>query len=168
LEVRVLTLTQPWATLIAIGQKRIETRPRRTNHRGPLLIHAGLSTDAAEYFWDDQTFREPLTAAGYHAPSFLPYGQIVAACRVEDCLPTREIVPLLMRGCPLPQGQRPADCELAFGDYSDGRFGYVLNSVREIHTMSARGKQGLWKHELTEQDYEAYILPLLSERITHG
>lgn len=38
---RCLTLTQPWATLVAIGAKRIETRSWSTSYRGPLAIHAG-------------------------------------------------------------------------------------------------------------------------------
>lgn len=35
-----LTLTQPWATLVAIGVKCIETRSWQKAYRGPLLIHA--------------------------------------------------------------------------------------------------------------------------------
>ena len=38
---KALTLTQPWATLVAMGAKRIETRSWTTNYRGPLAIHAG-------------------------------------------------------------------------------------------------------------------------------
>ena len=34
------SLTQPWATLISIGAKRIETRSRSTRHRGLIAIHA--------------------------------------------------------------------------------------------------------------------------------
>ncbi len=37
---KALTLTQPWATLVAIGAKCIETRSWRTSYRGPLAIHA--------------------------------------------------------------------------------------------------------------------------------
>ncbi len=37
---RVLSLRQPWAWLIVNGYKDIENRSWRTNHRGPLLIHA--------------------------------------------------------------------------------------------------------------------------------
>jgi activating signal cointegrator 1 len=37
---KALTLTQPWATLVAIGAKKIETRSWRTDYRGPLAIHA--------------------------------------------------------------------------------------------------------------------------------
>lgn len=38
---KAVTLTQPWATLVAIGAKQIETRSWPTNYRGPLAIHAG-------------------------------------------------------------------------------------------------------------------------------
>jgi hypothetical protein len=37
---KALTLTQPWATLVAIGAKTIETRSWPTSYRGPLAIHA--------------------------------------------------------------------------------------------------------------------------------
>lgn len=39
---RILTLTQPWASLIAIGAKTLETRSWRTGYRGPLAIHYAL------------------------------------------------------------------------------------------------------------------------------
>ena len=52
-EVRAISLWQPWATLIANGHKRYETRAWRTAYRGPLLIHAGLGADIefTEFMW---------------------------------------------------------------------------------------------------------------------
>jgi len=52
--VKTLTLSQRWATLVALGAKRIETRSWRTSYRGPLAIHAATSVEgslhsAAEY-----------------------------------------------------------------------------------------------------------------------
>lgn len=41
---RALTIRQPWATLIARGEKTIETRSWRTSYRGEVAIHAGLAT----------------------------------------------------------------------------------------------------------------------------
>ncbi|MCA8922325.1 MAG: hypothetical protein KDD82_10980 [Planctomycetes bacterium] len=38
---RALTLHQPWASLIAWGVKRYETRPRPLSYRGPLAIAWG-------------------------------------------------------------------------------------------------------------------------------
>ena len=40
---KALTVLQPWAWAIIHGPKRIENRTWRTNYRGPLAIHAGLS-----------------------------------------------------------------------------------------------------------------------------
>jgi len=43
---KVLTLHQPWASLIAIGVKTMETRSWSTSYRGPLTIHAGMASVA--------------------------------------------------------------------------------------------------------------------------
>ena len=37
---KVLTIKQPWATLIMQGNKRFEFRSWQTKYRGDLLIHA--------------------------------------------------------------------------------------------------------------------------------
>ena len=37
---KALTLWQPWASLVALGHKRIETRCWSTKYRGDLAIHA--------------------------------------------------------------------------------------------------------------------------------
>ena len=42
-----LSIKQPWAWLILHAGKDIENRTWRTRYRGPLLIHAGKSIDAA-------------------------------------------------------------------------------------------------------------------------
>jgi ASCH domain len=42
---KILSIRQPWAYLIANGQKNIENRTWLTNYRGPFLIHASLALD---------------------------------------------------------------------------------------------------------------------------
>ena len=42
---KVLTLKQPWATLVAEGIKKYEFRSWKTKYRGDFLIHAGLGVD---------------------------------------------------------------------------------------------------------------------------
>lgn len=37
---KALTLWQPWASLVALGEKKIETRTWSTTYRGTLAIHA--------------------------------------------------------------------------------------------------------------------------------
>ena len=41
---KCLTICQPWASAIMEGIKDVENRSWSTKHRGPLAIHAGLST----------------------------------------------------------------------------------------------------------------------------
>jgi hypothetical protein len=105
--VKALTLHQPWAQLVAIGAKRIETRSWSTRYRGPLAIHAGARKPAIEdgedgphgelgrWLGDDwQTLAQwapPQDDAGwvlYTAPDFLgvdmPLGAVVATCRLVD------------------------------------------------------------------------------------
>lgn len=42
---KVITIRQPWASLIANGYKEYEFRSWQTKYRGPLLIHAGQGLD---------------------------------------------------------------------------------------------------------------------------
>ena len=46
--VKVLTVKQPWATLIVEGIKKYEFRSWKTKYRGEILIHAGLSEEKEE------------------------------------------------------------------------------------------------------------------------
>lgn len=39
---KVLTVWQPWAQLLAAGHKHNETRSWRTSYRGEILIHAAI------------------------------------------------------------------------------------------------------------------------------
>ena len=42
---KVLTLKQPWASLVANGYKVYEFRTWKTKYRGEILIHAGCGVD---------------------------------------------------------------------------------------------------------------------------
>ena len=42
---KVLTIKQPWASLIVNGYKEYEFRTWKTNFRGEFLIHAGLGVN---------------------------------------------------------------------------------------------------------------------------
>lgn len=57
--VKTLTLLQPWASLVACGAKKIETRSWATKYRGPLAIHAAafwnLELSSKLSHWEFQT-----------------------------------------------------------------------------------------------------------------
>lgn len=86
---KALSIRQPWAWLIIHAGKDCENRPRRFNHRGPLLIHASQGMTRREYDeamnWVVLNARLPLT---FHEPKFeeLLRGGIVGQMNVVDCV----------------------------------------------------------------------------------
>jgi hypothetical protein len=149
--VKALTITQPWATLIAIGAKRFETRSWYTGHRGPLAIHAGKGLGPVggvrglRELCATEPFRSVLTEAGFADPRDLPRGIVVATCELAGCRRVEEIsTPGTMH---LAGG---ADWERSFGDYSAGRFAWSLRDVHSCLTGPVRGALGLWEYPPTE------------------
>ena len=146
---KAITLTQPWATLVAIGAKKIETRSWSTAYRGPLAIHAakGWTNDVVGLVFTDP-FMSILNAAGYKLFSQLPRGSIVATCNLVSVVGTRVISysPYEWKG-PDERVYRfdLTDQERSFGDYAPGRFAWLLADVQQLPMpVPARGALGLW------------------------
>lgn len=131
---KCLSLMQPFATLVAIGAKRIETRAWATTWRGPLAIHASARfPPATRALCAQGPFAAALAQAGIHNPAGLPLGAVVAVCRLADC---RRIT----------GGDRPPEPEASFGDYTPGRWAWVLDDVVMLTApVPARGRLGLWE-----------------------
>ena len=151
---KALSLWQPWATLMAIGAKRIETRSWNMRYRGPLAICATKTWNRGVLDRLDDAVTEPdrdqpsdwkrilqeLSSAGYKDISQLPLGSILCVVDVVDCIPTPIIVPRYYNGPPLITAK-----EKAFGDYSQGRYGIVTKNVRRLpKPIPVTGKQGLF------------------------
>ena len=159
---RVLTLTQPWATLVAIGAKRIETRSWATKYRGPLLIHAAAGLGPVggirgftELLGQTAFTRalEPHYGYDYTLGAFglidcLPFGAIVATCKLVDCVRT-DLWSSVEHGSEIwqvPPGN--ISREYAFGDYTPGRWAHLYADARPLATpIPARGQLGLWNWE---------------------
>jgi len=148
---KALTLTQPWASLIALGEKKVETRGWSTPHRGPILIHAAKTL--AEPVCNEDGLRELVarepfaTALGRHGITVaeqLPRGQVVAVAHVLACLPTIQLGSR-MRELPELADFKAAEYERAFGDYSPGRFAWLLGKVERFgKPIPLRGGQKLF------------------------
>jgi hypothetical protein len=83
-ETRALTVKQPWAWAIVAGYKDVENRPRRTNFRGPLLVHAGVGLDPVgfHFLWEIGLYKA--------LPADLPQGGLVGMVEVVDCIKSYE------------------------------------------------------------------------------
>ena len=69
---KVLSLTEPYATLIKMGIKTIETRSWKTNYRGELYIHASSTKIPKEY-------RNNLELMALVSKEELNYGNIIGS-----------------------------------------------------------------------------------------
>lgn len=132
--VKILTLWDPWASFMARGFKRWETRPWRTPYRGLIAIHAAKTT---EHVWEAKTL---LAGAGVLESMFdpdpfpmgdddWPFGKIVAVGRLADCVPTTAAAP----------DRR----ERALGNYSEGRWAWIFSEIRRTRPFSYPGARGL-------------------------
>ncbi len=134
--IHAITLMQPWASLIAVGAKRIETRGWRTSYRGPLVIHAGRTWPAyaKAFAYTSRVVRARLGQLEAAAPA-IPFGAIVAVGRLVDCVPTESIITDL------------SEEERALGNYAPGRWAWRLADVRPVTPpIPARGAMGLWDY----------------------
>lgn len=129
--IRILTLWQPWASLIALGLKTYETRSWGTNYRGPIAIHAAKRPmdDLAQ-----DVLAECLDAAGIDGSNIeLPLGVIVAVSRLARCEET-EVAPL----------SDASAIDWLAGDFSEGRYAWKLDPTVKLGSpIPFKGGQGL-------------------------
>lgn len=127
---KALTICQPYAELIARGEKRVENREWPTRYRGPLLIHAGKSRD----WLDGETDIELANEFGRR----IEFGAIVAKSVLVDCLHIDSID----RG----------DCDTRYpwikGDpHASGTWCWILANIERLpEAIPWRGSQGLWNY----------------------
>lgn len=154
-----LSIRQPYASLVAVGEKRIETRSRRTHYRGPVLIHASSAfTRDERALCDEEPFHSALfkhdpAQVPFGLASSLPRGQVVAVARIVDCLASEDVMrlfaahrrPMLRYGKGDLEVVRAAAHEFDFGNYDFGRYGWVLDDVQRLpNPVPATGQLGLW------------------------
>lgn len=122
---RALTISQPWAWLIARGHKPIENRRWTTGYRGPLLVHAGRG----EQYRDGlHRIRRAMAGRGIEVPAWegLVKGAVVALAGLVD------VVPLGEGKCLAP-------------DWAEGPWCWLLRDVRPLDSPAkGPGAQGLW------------------------
>lgn len=127
---KALTISQPWADLIARVEKWVENRNWSTPYRGPLAIHAGSGT----HYLTRQQLQQYTT------------GAIVATAELVACVdvgrPTDQDRQELARvGLDLEQ--------LFLHTYCEGPFAWVLQDIRPAaEPYFIPGRQGLWEFDL--------------------
>jgi activating signal cointegrator 1 len=140
---KALSLTQPWAQLVVLGEKQFETRSWRSGYRGLLAIHASKGFPArAKDLLNARQFAQSLGLFGINKP--LPLGAIVGIVELTSCIDTS-----IARG-------RLTDKEVAFGNWSPERWAWQLKNPEMLNPIPCKGALGLWEvpAEIEQQIYE--------------
>ena len=124
---KVLTIKQPWATLIAEGIKKYEFRSWKTNYRGKILIHAGTGIDKKEL--------EKFNNLGLSYPS----KKIIAIAEIEDCLELDDEL----------NKRIIAENNIAYGNKHRSGYAWKLTNIKQLNiNKSINGKLGLWNYDI--------------------
>lgn len=123
---KVLTIREPWASLIINGYKKYEFRSWKTNYRGKILIHAGKGIDKDMLYITDK----------YNIK--INPGNIIGEVKITDCFKVDDKFNEYLK----------KDNRLVYrGNYKDNYAWKIENVVKFDKTISVNGKLGLWNYE---------------------
>lgn len=124
---KVITIKQPFASLIAAGIKEYEFRTWKTKYRGEIFIHAGKGIDKKAM----KKFEE----YGLEYPS----GCIIAKANLSDCIKVDdEFRKVLFEKNPKVYNSIIKHIEW------DG-YGFKLDNIEKIKPIPAKGKLSIWE-----------------------
>lgn len=135
LQMKGLTIHQPWAWFIESQHKLYETRSWTTRWRGPVAVHAGRTWNNQTRDWAQMT----ALSLGIEVPNELALGAIVCVCKLTAVYRTEELLPHLSLK------------ERKLGNYEAGRYAWRLE-VQEVFSVPVfcAGNQGLWDCNLAD------------------
>ena len=128
---KVLSIKEPYATLIATGNKLIETRSWKTNYRGELFIHAsGKKID------------KKVLTNNYIATLIkdlkMNYGNIICKANLVDCVYMDENFLKTIKS---------NSKEYKLGEYKIGRYAWILKDVELINPIPVKGRLNIWNYD---------------------
>lgn len=127
---KVITIKQPWASLITKKLKEYEFRTWKTNYRGEILIHAGKEID-----------KTAMKRFEYLNLEY-PRGCIIAKATITNCL----FVDDKMRKNLLEK-----DSNVYHNLHTkDDIYGFKIEDVKEIKPVYIKGQLGLWNYDLDD------------------
>lgn len=145
---KVLSLTEPCATLIKEKKKLVETRSWKTDYRGELYIHAS-ATSIPKAWKEDTEFMSLVDNIS------LNFGYIICKCNLIDCIyMTKEYVKNMKKN---------NYQEYICGKYEEGRYAWVLENVTPLkHPIKAKGQLNIWNY------YNEFEIMDLMKNIEYG
>lgn len=128
---KVLSVKEPFATLIKEQIKFIETRSWKTNYRGELYIHASITKSSIDF--KNKDFMNLIEELSYQP------GHILCKCKLVDCIyMTEEYINNLKKN---------NYKEYISGLYEVGRYAWILDDIEALDIpILAKGKLGIWNY----------------------
>ena len=130
---KVITIKQPFATLIAGGLKKYEFRTWKTKYRGDILIHAGKGIDK-------KTMKK-----FEHLNLEYPSGCIIAKATITDCV----IVDDKMRK--ILKEKNPLVYSSIIKHTEWEGYGFKLENIEKIEPITVNGKLSLWDYDYPQK-----------------
>ncbi len=132
-KIKVLSLKEPFASLIKENIKKIETRSWKTNYRGKLYIHASKKKLSRKEEIEEKEQINLLKDRNFN------YGCIIAECNLTDCkFMDRELIKEIKKN----------KKELICGSYEVGRYAWMLEDIKVLEKpIEAKGQLGIWNYK---------------------
>ena len=121
---KVITIKQPFASLIIAGLKEYEFRTWKTNYRGPILIHAGKGIDKNAMKKYEQFHLE------------YPTGCILGIADLTDCIKIDEEAKTMLK-------QKKS---IIYENQINNHYGFKLENIQTIEPIYINGQLGLWNY----------------------
>lgn len=138
----VISMWQPWASLVFENVKKHETRGRQPPLKyvgGYIGLHATATFPALKHI-SEELHELCMDVFGCNYNHSLPRGVILGTAVLSGGIPTDTAVPA-------------SDEDRIAGDWSPGRFAWPLSDICKLASpLAAKGKQGWWKHNLRASD----------------
>lgn len=129
---KVISIQEPFGTLILKKHKRVETRSWKTNYRGELYIHTSSSLFKGDL---DKAFM-------YVSKDELSFGYIICKCRLVDCIEMTDDFINSIKDTK----------EYDLGIYEVGRYAWILDDIEPIDKIKAKGKLNIWEYKGDEKN----------------
>ena len=130
---KVISLLEPWASLVKEKVKYIETRSWATKYRGELYIHASTRKLTKNNYIEYKNQIDLLSDVNFK------YGYIIAKCKLVDCKYMDE---------KFIKQVKENHNEYICGEYKIGRYAWILKDIEVLNVaIKAKGQLGVWNYE---------------------
>lgn len=128
---KVITVKQPFASLITEGYKEYEFRTWKSSYRGELYIHAGLGVD-----------KEAMKRFEYLHLDY-PQGVILAKCNMTDCVEIDDNMKKILK----EKDEKVYQGAIYKGKDEKKDYGFHLENIEKIKPIPAKGKLSFWEYK---------------------